>query len=145
MPFIRIWVHLIWSTKNRYKTISPELKIALLEHIKENAKRKNIWIDSVNCTSDHIHLLVSLGSEQSISKVAMLLKGESSHWINKENLTKLKFEWQDEYIAISVSESNIGIIRHYINNQEEHHRKKTFAEEYDEFNDQYSKSRIVEG
>jgi NRPS condensation-like uncharacterized protein len=63
----------------------------------------------------------------------MLLKGESSHWINEHNLTKLKFEWQDEYIAVSTSESNIGIVQKYILNQDEHHRKRTFAEEYDEF------------
>jgi REP element-mobilizing transposase RayT len=121
--------------------INPDLKQMLLEHLRTNAKTKNIWIDTINCVSDHVHVLVSLGSEQSISKVAMLLKGESSHWINKENLTKLNFEWQDEYIAISVSESNIEVIRRYIINQEEHHRKKTYTEEYDEFIKKYKTER----
>ena len=138
MPFVRIWIHLIWSTKNREKLIFPSLKPMLLEHLKANAKEKNIWIDTINCVSDHVHALISLGAEQSISKVGMLLKGESSHWINKHNLTKSKFEWQDEYLAISVSESSVETIRGYILNQEEHHRKRSFAEEYDEFMKKYS-------
>ena len=82
---------------------------------------------------DPIHLLISLGIEQTISKVAMLIKGESSFWINKEKIIKNKFEWQDEYIALSVSESAIDKVRQYILNQEEHHTKKTFTEEYNDF------------
>lgn len=62
-----------------------------------------------------------------------LIKGESSFWINKNQLTKEKFEWQDEYFAVSVSESQLYRVRNYIKNQEQHHRKKTFQEEYDEF------------
>ena len=62
-----------------------------------------------------------------------LIKGESSFWINKNELTKNKFQWQDEYFAVSVSESIIDKVRDYIKNQETHHAKKTFEEEYDEF------------
>ena len=137
MPFVRIWIHLIWSTKNREKLLFPDLKLPLLEHLKSNAKEKDIWIETINCMSDHVHALISLGAEQSISKVAMLLKGGSSRWINKHNLTKMKFEWQDEYIAISVSESNVETVQRYILNQEEHHRKKSFGEEFDEFKKKY--------
>jgi putative transposase len=137
MPFVRIWVHLIWSTKNREKLILPELKPDLLNHLKLNAKEKCIWIDTVNCVGDHVHALISLGAEQSISKIAMFLKGESSHWMNKHNLMKMKFEWQDEYIAVSVSDSNVETIQGYIQNQEEHHRKRTFVEEYDELMTKY--------
>jgi REP element-mobilizing transposase RayT len=61
-----------------------------------------------------------------------LIKGESSFWINKNQLTKEKFEWQDEYFAFSVSESVIDKVRDYIKNQEEHHKRKTFEEECDE-------------
>ena len=82
---------------------------------------------------DHIHLLISIGAEQNISKIVMLLKGESSHWVNKNQLIKPKFEWQDEYIALSVGESAVNDLRRYISNQEEHHRIKSFKEEYDEF------------
>ena len=61
------------------------------------------------------------------------MKGESSFWVNKEKLIKQKFEWQDEYIALSVSESAIDKVRQYINNQVEHHKKKTFMKEYEDF------------
>jgi REP element-mobilizing transposase RayT len=144
MPFVRIWVHLIWSTKNREKIISSGLKPMLLEHLKANAKRKNIWIDNVNCVSDHVHALISLGTEQSISKVAMLLKGESSHWINNQDLTKIKFEWQDEYIAISVSESSVETVRRYILNQEDHHHQKSFIDEYNEFMTRVAANVVLE-
>ena len=113
--------------------ITPELKPILLSHIKENSKAKGIYIDTLNCVSDHIHLLISLGTEQTISKIAMLIKGESSFWVNKQNIINHKFEWQDEYIALSVSESGLNRVRHYIGNQEAHHKKKTFTREYEEF------------
>ena len=133
MPYTKVMIHFIWSTKNRDKIISKELKPLLLKHIKENSIKKGIFIDSLNCVEDHIHLLISLGTEQTISKVAMLIKGESSLWVNKQKILKEKFEWQDEYIALSVSESGISKVRQYIENQEEHHRKKTFTREYEEF------------
>lgn len=63
----------------------------------------------------------------------MLIKGESSYWINKNELLKSKFEWQDEHIATSVSESNIDKVRMNIQNQKEHHRNKFFSEEYNNF------------
>ena len=133
MPYTKVMIHFICSTKNRIPIITSELKLLLLLHIKENSKTKEIFIDTLNCVDDHIHLLISLGTEQTISKIAMLIKGESSFWINKQKLIKQKFEWQDEYIALSVSESAIDKVRQYILNQEEHHKKKTFNQEYDEF------------
>ncbi len=137
MPYIKIWIHIIWSTKNRERIITKELKPKLIKHIIENAKSKNIFIDFINCVEDHIHMIISLGSDQTISKVVQLMKGESSNWINKNKLVNGHFEWQDEYIAVSIAESIINRVRDYIKNQEEHHRKKSFAEEYDEFINKY--------
>jgi REP element-mobilizing transposase RayT len=137
MPYVRIWIHVIFSTKNRERIITKELKQKLIEHIKENTKEKNIYLDFINCVEEHIHMTISLGADQTISKVAQLIKGESSSWINKNKLIKNHFGWQDEYIAVSVSESMISKVREYIKNQEEHHRKKSFAEEYDEFINKY--------
>ena len=131
MPFIRIWVHLVWATKNRANLIKSDIKKILIDHIKENAKTKNIWLDSINCVSDHIHLLVSMSAEQSISKIAMLIKGESSYWMNKQKLIRERFEWQEEYYTVSVGESALNSVRKYIANQEEHHREKSFDEEYE--------------
>lgn len=133
MPYIKAMLHIIWSTKRRASLITSELKPLLLSHIKENSIAKKIYIDSLNCVEDHIHLLISLGSEQTIAKIVMLLKGESSFWVNKQKIIPQNFEWQDEYIALSVSESGIEKVRQYILNQEEHHKKKTFNQEYEEF------------
>lgn len=144
MSFVRVWIHFIWSTKKHEKFIDDELKKRLLIHIKNYCKEKQIWLDTVNCVSDHIHLLISIGAEQTISKVVGLIKGESSHWINQNKLTKTKFEWQTEYMGISVSESIVSKVRAYIHNQEEHHRKKSFVEEYDEFMKKYGQ-KIIDG
>jgi putative transposase len=133
MPFLKIYIHFVWSTKNRVPHLSSfELREKVWKHIKVNAQEKGIYIDHINGYSDHCHCLISLGADQSIQKIMHLIKGESSFWINKNKLTKEKFEWQDEYFAISVSESIVDKVRHYIKNQELHHKNKTFQEEYDE-------------
>jgi REP element-mobilizing transposase RayT len=67
-----------------------------------------------------------------------LIKGESSFWINKNRITSTKFEWADEYFAVSVSESHVKRVRGYINNQEIHHRKMTWEEEYTKFIEKYN-------
>ena len=66
-----------------------------------------------------------------------LIKGESSFWVNQHKLTRIKFQWQDEYFAVSVSESQVNAVRKYIQNQEEHHSEKSFTQEYDEFIQKY--------
>jgi putative transposase len=132
MRYTKIMLHVIWATKNRSRIITDHLKPVLLNHIKENSISKGIYIDSINCVEDHIHLLISLGADQTVAKVVMLLKGESSFWINKQKLIPFKFEWQDEYIALSVSESVVEKVRNYIAGQEEHHKRKTFKNEYND-------------
>ncbi|TAL57405.1 MAG: IS200/IS605 family transposase [Bacteroidetes bacterium] len=144
MSWVRIWVHLVFSTKNREPFLnSKELRKKVFQHIKENAKEKDIWLDCVNGYSDHTHCMVSLNKEQSISKVAQLIKGESSFWINQNKLVEGKFIWQDDYWAVSVSESHLEQTRQYIFNQEEHHRKTTFKEEVDDFMKKYGWQHIL--
>ena len=138
MPYSKLLVHLVWSTKNRDRSITLEIKQLLLNHILENAKRKEIVINSLNCTSDHIHLLISLKPDQSVSNVVRLIKGESSFWINKQNILKRKFEWQEEYFAVSVSESIREKVITYIENQEEHHSTNSFMDEYNIFIKKYN-------
>lgn len=134
MPFVKVYIHFVWSTKNREQFFATkEIRQKVWQHIKENAKEKGIFIDFINGYSEHCHCLISLGIDQTIQKTMQLIKGESSFWINKQQLIDQKFEWQDEYFAVSVSESMIDRVREYIKNQEEHHKHKTFSEEYDEF------------
>ncbi len=123
----------MWSTKNREKIITPQLKNELLDFILNYGKEKEIHIDRVNCVSDHIHILLSLKADQSAASVLGLIKGASSYHINKNKLSPIKFEWQDDYLAFSVSLSVVNKVRVYIENQEVHHAKKTFSQEYNEF------------
>ncbi|TXD51646.1 MULTISPECIES: IS200/IS605 family transposase [unclassified Polaribacter] len=134
MSFIKVYIHFVWSTKNRVPFLeTKELRQKVWKHIKKNGKEKGIHIDFVNGYSDHCHCLVSLGSDQTIQKLMQLIKGESSFWINQQGLTKEKFQWQTEYFAVSVSESIVEKVRNYIRNQERHHAKKSFQEEYEDF------------
>ena len=130
---------MVFSTLERKPFLnSKDLRIKVWKHIKENATEKGTYIDMINGYSDHCHCLISLGSDQNIEKVIQLIKGESSFWINKNNHTVEKFHWQDEYFAVSVSESMVEQVRNYIKNQEVHHLKKTFSEEYLEFMEKYN-------
>lgn len=138
MSWVRIWIHMVFSTKNGTPYLnSKELREKVFGHISENAKGKEIWLDSINGHKEHIHCLISLGREQSVSKLAQLIKGESSFWINKNDLIRQKFSWQDDFWAVSVSESHVEAVRKYISNQEDHHREKSFSEEVDEFMEKY--------
>ena len=137
MSWVRIWVHMVFSTKNKVPFLHHKIRKQVFQHIILNAETKGIWLDSVNGHVDHVHCLISLNKDQTISKVAQLIKGESSFWINKNNLTDSKFAWQDDYWAVSISESHVKQTRAYILNQEAHHLKTTFTEEVDEFMNKY--------
>lgn len=134
MSFIKVYIHFVWSTKNRIPFLAtPEIRQMMWKHIRENAKEKGIHIDFINGYAEHCHCLISLGVDQTIQKVMQLIKGESSFWMNNQKIILDKFEWQDEYFAVSVSESVLERVRNYIKNQEQHHCKKTFDDEHDEF------------
>lgn len=137
MSHVRIWVHLVFSTKNREALLTDDFRYELYKHIAENCFKKEIFLKAINGYYDHIHCLISLGKDQSISKVSQLIKGESSFWINQNNLTESNFAWQDDYFAVSVSESQVDVVVRYIKNQEKHHATKTFAQEIDEFMEKY--------
>jgi REP element-mobilizing transposase RayT len=132
MPFVKVWIHYVWPTKNREPYLTDTVRGKLIGQIRLNAKEKGIFLDGINGYVDHMHCLISLGTDPTIEKVIQLIKGES-HWINKTGLCKTKFGWQDEYFAVSVSEASIESVRRYITNQAEHHRTHTFAEEFDGF------------
>ena len=145
MSWVRVWVHLVFSTKNREAYLnSSEQRKRIFQHIKRNAQKKAIWLDTINGYKDHAHCLISLGREQSISQVAQLIKGESSFWITQNKLTNSKFTWQDDYWAVSVSENHLQLVRDYIRDQEKHHKTKSFTEEINEFMKKYSWKYFME-
>lgn len=142
MAYLKVWIHIVWATKSRKPLLTSEIRLKVFNHILENAKTKNIHLDFINGFTEHVHCLVSLNSKQTIAEVTQLIKGESSFWINKNNLTKTKFEWQDDYYAVSVSHSAVNRVREYIKNQENHHQTRKFAREVDEFIRKYGFEKL---
>ena len=133
MPWITVWLHFVWSTKDRKPFLRDEIRSIVFDHIRANARQKGIHIDIINGYLDHLHCLISLKSDQTIETIVRLIKGESSHWINQQKLIKSKFAWQEEYFVASISESNLNGVRKYIASQEERHAKVSFGEEFDKF------------
>lgn len=137
MAFVKIYIHAVWGTKNRFPYLKDDIRKKVISHILFNAKQKEIEILELNGYQDHLHCLLKLKAEMPISKDVNLLKGESSFWINKENICPTDFKWAAEYYATSVSESDLPNVRRYIQNQEEHHRNKTFIQIYENFMEDY--------
>ena len=132
MSYVNILVHAIWSTKHRVPYLRKELRNKLIYHMVKNADENAIHVNFINGYDDHLHLLISLSPTQSISEIIHKIKGESSWWINTKKLTEVKFEWQSEYYAISISPDHAQIVRDYIRKQEQHHENISFGDEIKE-------------
>jgi putative transposase len=126
-------VYILFGQKNREPILTRKIRPDIFNHIRDDAEKKGIHPDFINGHPKHLHCLISMNSGQSIDKILMLLKGESSFWINKNKIFSNKLEWQDGYFAVSVSESAVNRVRDYIKNQEEHYKRKSFNDEYQEF------------
>lgn len=137
MSYVRIWLHCVWTTKNRIPYLKDEIRDKVISHILENAKAKDMYIDCLNGHQEHLHALISLGRQQNISDVMQKIKGESSFWINKNKLTRLKFEWQDDFYSVSIGLPQLHNLREYIRNQPEHHKKVGWLEEIRKMAEKY--------
>ena len=133
MSYVKIWIHAVWTVKNRKPILNQDIRQELFNHIHTNAIEKDILMEAVNGYNNHVHCLFRLKNNQTIEHVMQLKKGESSFWFNKNNLCLLKLNWQKENFAVSISESQVIYVKNYIEKQEEHHKKKTWEEEYNEF------------
>ncbi len=127
--YCRCWLHLVWATYERRPLLTKAAAAKLSGYFSSYAKEKGIYMRINYVNPDHVHALIDLPVNKPIEESLQLLKGSSSHWINENNLVAGKFGWQRGYGAFSVSHSNIEEVGGYIANQEEHHRKRTFAEE----------------
>ncbi len=131
MAYVKIYLHTVWGTKNRFPFLKNEVRHNVINHILENAKKKGIVIVKINGYLDHLHCLIRLNPDMSIGTAVNLIKGESSYWINKEKICDEKFYWADEYYSESVSALDLPRVINYIANQETHHQKISFKDEYD--------------
>jgi len=125
-----LWVHLVWSTKNREPILTPSLKHEVFIVINNIATDHEIYLDCINGVEDHVHLLIRLRTDQAVADVVKTIKGNSWEYF-KNDLDKY-VSWQDGFAAFSVSPGNLKQVRSYIYNQERHHKDKSFSDELKE-------------
>jgi len=130
-------VHYIFSTKERFPFIDQELESRLWPYMGGIARENGMKALAIGGTHDHVHTLLSLPATSSMAKAIQLIKGGSSKWIHDQMPKYRKFAWQDGYGAFTVSALQIKTVIKYIDEQKEHHRRKTFEEEFIEFLDRY--------
>jgi len=135
--YTQIHIHFVFAVKFRQAIISNDWKDELNKYIAGIIKSNNHKLLAINGVADHIHILVGIRPAQSISDLMKHIKQDSSKWINKNNFLKSHFEWQEGYGAFSYSKSQLNAVINYIQNQELHHQKKTFREEYIDFLDKF--------
>jgi len=131
--YSRCWLHIIWSTQKKERLLQKEARKKIHDFLIEYADSKSIYMKLCYINPDHVHAIIDLPTKYSIEDAVKLLKGGSSYWINKNRIVSGKFSWARGYGVFSVSQSTLKNVVEYVNNQEEHHKKKSFLEEYREF------------
>jgi REP element-mobilizing transposase RayT len=130
MSYIASYVHIVFSTKERRPIIMPEMQSRLWDYIGGIARDNGMQSVIVGGIRDHIHALLCLPATMAMSKAAQLIKGGSSLWIHRTFNDQCEFAWQEKYGGFSVSVSQVDTLVKYIKSQEEHHRTRTFQEEF---------------
>lgn len=131
--YTQIHIQFVFAVKYRTATIHFSWKDELYKYITGIIQHHKHKLIAINGMADHIHILVGIRPKQSISDLMQDVKASSSKWINEKQLAQGRFEWQEGYGAFSYGKSQLKDVVAYINNQEEHHRIKTFKEEYIDF------------
>jgi REP element-mobilizing transposase RayT len=133
----QVIVHFIFSTKNRRRLIDADARPRLHAYLATVCRDHKCEVFRVGGTEDHVHIATALGRTISQSELIERIKTASSKWIKELNAKHFDFEWQHGYGAFSVSQSHLDKLIHYIDAQEEHHRTRTFEEEYRQFLEKY--------
>jgi REP-associated tyrosine transposase len=141
----KIWIHFIWETIDKQKILPKPARLKLSDYLFNYCKEKNIFMKTNYVNADHVHALIDLPTNITVEDCVKLLKGSSSYHINKNKLINAKFSWGRGYGAFSVSASQLKRVEFYIKNQEEHHRVKSFAEEYKIFIKKYGMKYVKNG
>jgi putative transposase len=131
--YTQIHLQIVFAVKYRQGLIEKAWKDDLYKYITGTIQSYDHKMLAINGVEDHIHIFIGMRPSQSLSDLLQDIKSGSSKWINDNKLTKRKFAWQEGYGAFSYSKSHVPNVIRYIHNQEEHHRKMTFLEEYEDF------------
>lgn len=135
--YTQIHIQAVFSVQNKYCVITNTWKDELYRYITGIVQNNKHKLLAINGMPDHVHLLIGLLPTQSIADLMKDIKGSSSKWINEKRFVKGRFSWQEGYGAFSYSKSDLGNVIKYIHNQQEHHKRKSFSEEYIEFLTQF--------
>ncbi len=133
----RLYVHLIFRTKHRERLLNDRVRDSLHAYMATVLQHFNCRPVLINSVEDHVHILLDLGRTVAVSQAVEEVKTTSSKWLKTQSAELAHFTWQSGYGAFSVSESNVQAVRDYIANQREHHRIKSFQEEYRAFLDKH--------
>lgn len=128
--YTQLYIHCVFAVKYRAALLQPDWDERLRLYITAIAQNHKHKMLAINNMPDHLHFFVGLNPTESISDMIRNVKKDSSEWINKEGFCRAKFNWQDGYGAFSYSRSQVNQVVQYIHNQQEHHRKITFMDEY---------------
>ncbi len=143
--FSKIYIHIVFSVKGRENLIRTNWKDELYKYICGIVNGNKQKVYAIGGMPDHIHLLISIKPDISVSELVKDIKINSTKWINIKNMVPGKFQWQEGFGAFSYAHSQLDVVINYINNQEQHHSRKSFKDEYlemlekfkIEFDDQY--------
>ncbi len=127
--FSRLLYHIVFSTKKRVPFIDSDLRAELYPYMGGIIRQQGGWLLALGGMPDHVHILARLKPVMAISDLVREVKAGSSKWVHERDKALPDFAWQTGYAVFSVSESNEGVVRRYVQNQENHHRKSTFEEE----------------
>jgi REP element-mobilizing transposase RayT len=130
-------IHVIFSTKSRQPLITPEIEPELFAYFGGILKNNESRLIDAGGTADHVHLLISQSKNIPLSTIMKYLKKDSSVWIKSKGAGFRDFHWQDGYGAFSVNKADLPSLKTYLVNQKEHHRKRSFKEEFIQFLDEY--------
>jgi REP element-mobilizing transposase RayT len=131
--YTQLYIHVVFAVKGRANVISKSWRDQLYQYITGIVKNKNQKLMIINGVGDHLHILLSLKPDCILSELIRDIKSNSSKWVNDNGYVMGKFEWQSGFGAFSLGATQLIALTNYIKNQEEHHHKKTFREEYIEF------------
>ena len=128
--YTQLYIHTIFAVQNRQSLIHSNWEEQLYKYITGIVTNQGHKMLAINGMPDHLHVLIGMNPVQSLSDLMQDIKGDSSKWINKNKFVKGRFSWQKGYGAFSYASSHLDNVVKYILNQKEHHKKKTFIEEY---------------
>lgn len=135
--FSQIYIQIVFAVKGRQSLIAEQWDGELYKYITGIVTNKNQKLLAINGMADHIHILIGMKPSCCLSDLVREIKKASNEFVNKKGFSQSKFEWQEGYGAFSYSHSALDSVIRYIQNQKEHHRKRSFKEEYKEFLIQY--------